>query len=108
MFCPRAGPSLQAAVLLKANSGTKASVLPGMNRCGSFSFLCALQIVGLLKITPHSYPWLEVDIGKIMSSFFAFQNMATLAKIKSINATELLRVNDYFIAVNVGHFQYLM
>ena len=28
---------------------------------------------------PHSYPWLEVDLGKInVSSFFALQNMATL------------------------------
>ena len=56
-----------------ANSGTKVAVLLGLNRCGSFSLLSALQIVGVLKITPHSYPWLEVDIGKIMSSFLLFK-----------------------------------
>ena len=64
-----------AAVLYKGrssttNSGTKVAVLLGMNRCGSFSLLSALQIVGVLKITLHSYPWLEVDIGKIMCPLF--------------------------------------
>ena len=64
-----------AAVLPKgrsstANSGAKVAVLPGMNRCGSFPLLSALQIVRVLKITPHSYPWLEVDIGKIMCPLF--------------------------------------
>ena len=42
---------------------------PG-NRCGSFSLLSTLQIVGVLKIMPHSYPWLEVDIGKIVCPLF--------------------------------------
>ena len=37
---------------------------------GSFPLLSALQIVGVLKITPYSYPWLEVDIGKIMCPLF--------------------------------------
>ena len=36
------------------NSGTKVA-----SRCGSFPLLSALQIVGILKITPHSYPWLR-------------------------------------------------
>ena len=53
VFCPRAGPLLQVqkprlqfcrSRSSTANSGTKAAVLPGMNRCGSFPLL----------IVPHS------------------------------------------------------
>ena len=47
-----------------------AAVLLGMNKCGGFSLLSALQIVGVLKIAPLSCPWLEVDIGKIMCPLF--------------------------------------
>ena len=50
-----------------ANSGTKV-----VSRCGSFLLVSALRTVGILKITPHSYPWLEVDIGKIMCPLFRF------------------------------------
>ena len=72
-----------AAVLPKgrsstANSGTKVVVLLRMNRCDGFPLISTLQRVWVLKITPHSYPWLEVDIGKIIVLFFALQNMATL------------------------------
>ena len=70
-----ANSGTKAAVLPKdrssiAHLGTKVAVLKGMNRYSSFPLLSTLQIVGLLKITPHSYPWLEVDIGKIMCPLF--------------------------------------
>ena len=72
-----ANSGIMAAVLPRgrsstANSGTKVVVLLVMNSCGSFPLLSALQIVGVLKITPHSYPWLEADIGKIMCPLFCF------------------------------------
>ena len=77
-----ANSGTMAAVLPKgrsstANSGTKVAVLLGMNRCGSFSLLFALQIVGVLEITLHSYPWLEVDIGKIMCPLFCSSKYVT-------------------------------
>ena len=49
-----------------ANSGTKVAVLLGVNMRGSFPLLSALQIV----VLHHSYPWLEVDVGKIMCPLF--------------------------------------
>ena len=73
-----ANAGTKAAILPKGrfsieNSGTQVAVLLGMNRCSNFSLLSALQIVGVLKITPHTYPWLEVYSGKCVL-FFALQS----------------------------------
>ena len=80
-----------------ANSGTKVAILLGMNRCGSFSLLAALQIVGVLKITPHSYPWLEVDIGKMMCPLFSLFKI--WQPYSTMHARKLLGVNMLSVAL---------
>ena len=47
---------IMAAVLPKGRSSTANSGTKVASRCSSFPLLSALQIVGILKITPHSYP----------------------------------------------------
>ena len=59
MFCPKAGPSLQAekprlqfcpkAGPFHLNSGTKVAVLLGMNRCGSIPLLFPRPILSLVS-----------------------------------------------------------
>ena len=67
-----ANSRITAAVLPNGRSSTENSGTKVASSCGSFSLLSALEIVGILKITPHSFPWLEVDISKIRSPIFRF------------------------------------
>ena len=96
-----ANSGIMAAVLPKdrsstANSGTKVA-----SSCGSFPLLSALQIVGILKITPHSYPWLEVDIGKIMCSLFRFSKCGNSNYSKSSRKlTEFIKITYCIVKIS--------
>ena len=83
-----------AAVLPKGRSSTANSGTQVASLCGIFPLLSALQIVGVLKITPHSYPWLEVDIGKIMCPLHRFSKYGNPILVTSMCPTGIVAINS--------------